>query len=94
MPLVRRELFRQRFQYRITLIRNMPVDNIDETIQKFRRMSMRDLELLESQASSKIVKRDTFMRKAIIVRERLVITMRFLATEDSDISLQDVLMRS
>lgn len=83
-----RELFRQRIQYGNRLIRDMTVDKVDETIKNFTRMSMEDFESLESLVGPQIVKMDTFMREAITVRERLAITLRFLATGDSYTSLQ------
>uniref|UniRef100_A0A182NQA9 DDE Tnp4 domain-containing protein n=1 Tax=Anopheles dirus TaxID=7168 RepID=A0A182NQA9_9DIPT len=59
----------------------------DETIRKFLRMNEDDFEFLLRKIHKKIVKKDTHMRKAITSRERLIITLRFLATGESYQSL-------
>jgi len=54
----------------------------------FVRMSSEDFKFLLNAIAPKIKKMDTAMRKAVTVTERLVITLRFLATGDSYTSLQ------
>nr|CAI5824170.1 unnamed protein product [Callosobruchus analis] len=51
-------------------------------------MSASDFEILLNKIGPKIVKIDTNLREAIPVKERLAITLRFLATGDSYTSLQ------
>lgn len=59
----------------------------DGHIRNFIRMSDSDFEWLLNLVAPKIKKIDTNYRKAITVTERLLITLRFLATGDSYTSL-------
>uniref|UniRef100_A0A182YT06 Transposase Helix-turn-helix domain-containing protein n=1 Tax=Anopheles stephensi TaxID=30069 RepID=A0A182YT06_ANOST len=51
-------------------------------------MTEEDFEYVLAKISKKICKQDTYMRKAVTARERLIITLRFLATGESFQSLQ------
>lgn len=55
--------------------------------QNFCRMSSEDFEFILTKIGPKI-KQDTNMRKAIPIQERLAVTLRFLATSDSFVSLE------
>uniref|UniRef100_A0A182S0C8 DDE Tnp4 domain-containing protein n=1 Tax=Anopheles funestus TaxID=62324 RepID=A0A182S0C8_ANOFN len=54
----------------------------------FLRMNKTDFDLLLCRVESSITKRDTNMRQAITAQERLLITLRYLATGESYTSLQ------
>lgn len=54
----------------------------------FTRLSKLEFENLYSLINTKISKKDTNFREAISARERLLVTLRFLATGDSYTSLQ------
>ncbi|XP_074026325.1 uncharacterized protein [Leptinotarsa decemlineata] len=55
----------------------------DRSIKNFLRMTSCDVEWLIGQLGHRIGKKDTNYRKAIPVKERLAVTLRFLATGDS-----------
>lgn len=57
------------------------------SVQNFSRMSSSDIEWLLGQVAPRIQKEDTNYRKAISPMERLLVTLRFLATGDSYHSL-------
>nr|CAI5826524.1 unnamed protein product [Callosobruchus analis] len=57
------------------------------SVQNFCRMSSYDLECLLGQVAPRIQKEDTNYRQAIPPMERLLVTLRFLATGDSYHSL-------
>ncbi|XP_030758575.1 putative nuclease HARBI1 isoform X2 [Sitophilus oryzae] len=60
----------------------------DEAFYKnFLRLSSNDFDYLLEKITPLIQKKDTFMRKAITLAERLVVTLRYLATGDSFQSL-------
>ncbi len=62
-------------------------DLLDGQFQNFCRMPFKDFEYLLSLTEPAIRKQDTNYRDAISPKERLVITLRFLATGDSFSSL-------
>lgn len=57
------------------------------SFHNFLRMSSSDFEYILCKIEPIIKKSDTFMRQAIPVQERLAVTLRFLATGDSYMSL-------
>jgi len=69
-------------------MKDMQVELVDDIIKNFTRMTLEDFEYLASLVCPKITRMDTNMREAITARERLALTMRFLATGDSFTSLQ------
>jgi len=56
--------------------------------KNFTRMSPREFEILINLIGKKISKKDTAFRKAICVKEMLALTLHFLASGDSYVSLQ------
>lgn len=83
-----KELYRNRLQYGNRLLRDMTFESIEDTIQNFTRMTRNDFDLLCSLIEPRVKKVDTVFREAFTVRERLAITLRFLAAGDSYSSLQ------
>lgn len=76
-----KELFRLRLQYGSQIMKDMNVELVDDIIKNFTRMT--DFEHLVSLISLKVKRMDTNMREVITVKERLALTLRFLATGDS-----------
>lgn len=60
----------------------------DKAEHNFARMNVNKFETLCSLLNNKLRKNDTNYRDAITVKERLLLTLRFLATGDSYVSLQ------
>jgi hypothetical protein len=60
----------------------MTFELVEDTVKNFTRMSSSDFEHITSLIELRVKKMDTQFREAITVRERLVITLRFLATGD------------
>lgn len=80
-----KKLYERRNQYGNTLLKDL---TYDKTVHNFTRMSLQEFENLCSLLSGKINKCDTNYREAITLRERVLITLRFLASGDSYTSLQ------
>ncbi|VEN55083.1 unnamed protein product [Callosobruchus maculatus] len=57
-------------------------------IKNFTRMTAEDFEILVNLVGPLVMKKDTNLRKAISVQDRLALTLRFLASGDSFTSLQ------
>lgn len=83
-----RDIFRKRLQYGNRLMVDMSIEQVNDTIKNFTRMMPEVFDDLVNVIEPKVGKMDTNMREAITVKERLAITLRFLATGDSYASLQ------
>ncbi|XP_066590606.1 putative nuclease HARBI1 [Prorops nasuta] len=75
------------FKTKSTLLCDLALENRSGQFQKFFRISSEDFEILLNIISPKIQKRDTNYRSCIPAKERLAVTLRFLATGDSYTSL-------
>lgn len=80
-----KKLYQNRNQYGNSLFKEL---TIDHSVSNFARMSAEDIEYLCSLVAVKIQKCDPNYREAITVSERVLITLRYLATGDSYCSLQ------
>jgi len=61
--------------------------NFSKKFENFCRMSHEDFEYLLNKIGPSISKMDTNMRKCIPIQEKLAVTLRFLASGDSFVSL-------
>ena len=71
-----------------SLLADWNFQSVSGLYKNFTRMSPSEFEFLNNFIGEKISKKDTAFRKAISVQERLVLTLRFLASGDSYVSLQ------
>ncbi|XP_058056269.1 uncharacterized protein LOC131207664 [Anopheles bellator] len=83
-----RPIFFRREEDGNVLLNTIMEEQINDTIIRFLRMRMIDFNFLESLVLHRIERIDTNMRRAVTPRERLLITLRFLATGESYSSLQ------
>lgn len=67
------------------LMQTLKYENVH--FENFSRMSDNDFEYLLNRISGRISRKDTNFRKAIPAKERLAVTLRYLATGDSYSSL-------
>ncbi|XP_049538819.1 uncharacterized protein LOC125953363 [Anopheles darlingi] len=83
-----RPMFFRREEDGNVLLQNILEEQMNDTIIKFLRMRMEDFYFLESLVLHRIQRMNTNMRHPVTARERLMITLRFLATGECYSSLQ------
>jgi hypothetical protein len=71
-----------------SLLADLNFQSVRGLYKNFTRMSPSEFEFLINLIGEKISKKDTAFRKAISVQERLALTLRFLASGDSYVSMQ------
>jgi hypothetical protein len=71
-----------------SLLADLNFQSVSGLYKNFTRMSPSEFECLINLIGEKISKKDTAFRKAVSVQERLARTLRFLASGDSNVSLQ------
>jgi len=71
-----------------SLLADLNFQPVSGLYKNFTRMSPSEFGFLINLIGEKISKKDTAFRKAISVEERLTLTLRFLASGDSYVSLQ------
>jgi hypothetical protein len=71
-----------------SLLADLNFQSVSGLYKNFTRMSTSEFEFLISMIGENISKNDTAFRKAISVQESLALTLRFLASCDSYVSLQ------
>jgi hypothetical protein len=72
------------------LLADLNFQSVSGLYKNFTRMSPSEFEFLVNLIGEKISKKGTAFRKAIYVQEKLALTLRFLASGDSYVSLQDL----
>uniref|UniRef100_A0AAG5DFQ1 DDE Tnp4 domain-containing protein n=1 Tax=Anopheles atroparvus TaxID=41427 RepID=A0AAG5DFQ1_ANOAO len=83
-----RPMLLERNQQASQLLQAVLEEELDKTIVNFMRLSRTDFNYLLSIITPKIRKQDTYMRYAISARDKLIITLRFLAAGDDYKSLE------
>jgi hypothetical protein len=82
------QLFTRRSKFgRNSLLNDLRTQEINGQFQNFMRMSSSYFDLLINLIGPKIVKTETILREPIWVKDRLAVTLRFLATDESFTSL-------
>jgi hypothetical protein len=71
-----------------SLLTDWNFQSVSGLYKNFTRMPPSEFEFLVNLIGEKFSKKDTAFRKAISVQERLALTLRFLASGDSHVSLQ------
>jgi hypothetical protein len=71
-----------------SLLADLNFQSVGGLYKNLTRMSPSEFEYLVYLIGEKISKKDTASRKAISIQERLALTLRFLASGDSHVSLQ------
>ena len=71
-----------------SLLADWNLQSVSGLYKNFTRMSPSEFEFLINLIGEKMLKKDTALRKSIFVQERLALTLRFLASGDSYVSLQ------
>jgi hypothetical protein len=85
----KRQLYTSREVYSgSSLLAHLNFQSVSGLYKNFTRMSPSEFEFLINLIGEKISKKDTSFRKATSVQERLALTLRFLASGDSYVSLQ------
>jgi hypothetical protein len=83
-----RQLYTSREVYSgSSLLADLNFQSVSGLYKNFTRMSPSEIEFLINLIGEKISKKDTPFRKAISVQERLTLTLRFLGSGDSYVSL-------
>ena len=84
-----RQLYTSREVYsRSSLLANWNFQSVNGLYKNFTRLSPSEFEFLINLIGEKISKKDTAFRKAVSARKWLTLTLRFLASGDSYVSLQ------
>jgi hypothetical protein len=71
-----------------SLLADLNFQSVSGLYKNFTRISASEFEFLIHLTGEKFSKKDTLFRKAIYIQESLALTLRFLASGDSRVSLQ------